>query len=78
MKKPYSKPMVPFEEYSLDMPIAAGCSGEHIGDALELEAQGWLSSGYFNELEEACSTKWTSGKYDKLCYYTIADKLFTS
>lgn len=77
MKKPYSKPMVTFEEYSLDMPIAAGCDSSAFDEAKELKAQDWF--------DDSCDNVMPNDNYigamfgdDKLCYYTVAAQLFTS
>ena len=76
MRKPYSKPMVTFEEYSLDMPIAAGCDPDYIDIAKEFEEQQYIQMGYFNANEE-CS-EYLGSSNDKLCYYTVSTQLFTS
>ena len=76
MKKPYLMPMVEFEAYSLDMPIAANCDPDHIADARELEEMGWISAGFFNP-NETCKEQVDYGD-NKLCYYTVTYQLFTS
>lgn len=76
MKKPYSKPMATFEEYSLDMPIAAGCDPQYIDEAREFEEMGLHGLGFFST-SDGCSQFDFSGG-DKLCYYTASSILFTS
>lgn len=76
MKKPYSKPMVTFEEYSLDMPIAAGCDPSAFDEAKELKAQDWFDDSCYNKINDDFLDK-TYGD-DKICYYTLSSQLFTS
>lgn len=81
MKKPYSKPMVTFEEYSLDMPIAAGCDKSEIPSVKDLVEQGWFNSKhncdpnmYINSDADE-NMLWGD---DTLCYYTHVTQAFTS
>ena len=79
MKKPYSKPMVTFEEYSLDTPLAANCHPDSDGYEAELRA-----GGYFNTAEgcyDVVTDEMLGGYFnspDKVCYYSFAIMLFNS
>lgn len=76
MKKPYSKPMVSFEDYSLDMPIALNCS--HIDTTKEFMAQQLFNEKY--DCEESIPESFLGGLYgdDSLCYYSQVTTLFIS
>ena len=83
MRRNYEKPMIAFDELTLDTPIATGCSAEAIDDAKDL-----IALGYFG-VERNCRTTIAGDealdeievpmlKDNKLCYYTAALMLFTS
>ena len=76
MKKTYRKPMISFEMYSLDMPIAVNCSPDAFGIGRELKEQGYFGDSCYDEL----SDDYLDIRYgdDKICYYTLAEQVFTS
>lgn len=76
MKKTYTKPMIAFEAYALDMPIAAGCAPDSVGIAKELEEMGYFGESCYDLI----SDDFLDAMYgdDKICYYTMASQLFTS
>ena len=73
MKKPYTKPMVTFEDYSLDMPIAAGCDPDYIDVGKDYAAQDWFADGVCEFVMDSIEMG-----DDKLCYYTVSTQIFTS
>lgn len=76
MKKTYNKPMIAFEEYSLDMPIAANCSPDAIDIAKELEAQDFFGDSCIDPISDDFLDMMYGD--NKICYYTMAGQLFTS
>lgn len=76
MKKTYRKPMISFEMYSLDMPIAVNCSPDAFGIGRELKEIGFFGDSCYDEL----SDDYLDIRYgdDKICYYTLAEQVFTS
>ena len=74
MKKPYSKPMVSFEDYSLDTPIAANCAD--IDLTMDLVGQGWFAKDCEYEMTEDFFSQYDPD--NKLCYFSQAATLFTS
>lgn len=76
MKKTYNKPMIAFEEYSLDMPIAANCGPNAIGVAKELKEMGYFGSDCYDVISDDILDLMYGD--DKICYYTMADNLFVS
>ena len=77
MKKPYTKPQIAFEEFSLDMPIAGNCSTGASEVVKELKAQDYFSDDncYDQISDDTLDVMYGD---DKICYYTLADMLFTS
>ena len=76
MKKTYRKPMISFEMYSLDMPIAVNCSPDAFGIGRELKEIGFFGDSCYDKL----SDDYLDIRYgdDKICYYTLAEQVFTS
>ena len=78
MKKTYKKPMISFEELSLDMPIAANCAPntfDIVAELKELDYFGDSDSCFWLNVDEYLDIKYGD---DKICYYTLNTQLFTS
>lgn len=83
MRRNYEKPMIAFDELTLDTPIATGCSSDVTDDAKDLIDLGYFGGDRNCRRTIADDTALNEVEVklfgdDKLCYYTAALMLFTS
>lgn len=73
MKKEYAKPVIMFEDFTLNTSIASGCEAK-----TNLQARGscgwipddrWNQGAIFIDSSTGCAITPPEGKYDTLCYH---------